>query len=82
MNENTVNPKHRGRFGQTLICIGKLFRMFVFQNDWKVLPMAAVITMIVGIVIAKKINVTMEDTTRGTFALSCICIWKGFFNSI
>ena len=82
MNENTVNLKHKGRFGQTFIYLGKLFRMFVFQSDWKVLPMAAVITTIVGIVVAENLNVTMEGTTRGAFALSCICIWNGFFNSI
>jgi hypothetical protein len=26
--------------------------------------------------------VTQEGTTMGTFALTCVCVWNGFFNSI
>ena len=40
---DTKKIKHRGRFSQVFIYLGKLFRMFIFQNDWKVFPMAAVI---------------------------------------
>ncbi|MBP3278681.1 MAG: ABC transporter permease, partial [Butyrivibrio sp.] len=61
---------------------GKLFRMFLFQNDWKVLPMAAVIAGLVSFTVGKNLFKTMEGTLMGTFALSCICIWNGFFNSI
>ncbi len=82
MNERTVSLKHKGRIGQTGIYLGKMFRMFIYQSDWKVIPMAGVITAIVSIVIAKSMNITMEGTVRGGFALSCICIWNGFFNSI
>ncbi len=74
--------RYSGRFKQTLIYLGKLFRMFVFQNDWKVFPMAAVITEIVVFVISKNMFVNMEGTVKGAFALSCICIWNGMFNSI
>ena len=35
--------KHSGRLPQMIIYLGKLFRMFIFQNDWKVLPMSAII---------------------------------------
>ena len=79
MNENM---KYIGRTKQTGIYIGKLFRMFVFQSDWKVIPMAAVIAAIVCSVIGAAMNKTMEGTLRGAFALSCICIWNGMFNSI
>ena len=34
---------HRGRIAQIPIYLGKDFRMFIFQNDWKVLPMSALI---------------------------------------
>ncbi|WP_022773430.1 ABC transporter permease [Butyrivibrio sp. AE2015] len=74
--------RHRGRFFQTLIYLGKFFRMFLFQNDWKVLPMAAVIAGLVGFSVGQNIYKTMEGTLMGTFAISCICIWNGFFNSI
>ncbi len=74
--------KHRGRVAQTFIYLGKLFRMFLFQNDWKVLPMSAVIAALVAFAVGANIFKTMEGTMMGTFALACICIWNGFFNSI
>ncbi|WP_242831999.1 ABC transporter permease [Butyrivibrio sp. VCD2006] len=56
--------------------------MFLFQNDWKVLPMSAVIAGLVAFAVGGNIFKTMEGTLMGTFALSCVCIWNGFFNSI
>lgn len=79
---NDKMPKHRGRFPQTFIYLGKLFRMFIYQNDWKVLPMAAVIAGLVSFVVGANLFKTQEGTLMGTFALACICIWNGFFNSI
>lgn len=79
---NEENIRHRGRIGQTFIYLGKLFRMFLFQNDWKVLPMAAIIAGLVTFVVGSNVFVTMEGTLTGTFALSCVCVWNGFFNSI
>lgn len=74
--------KHTGRIPQTIIYLGKLFRMFIFQNDWKVLPMAAIIAGLISFAVGKDLFKTMEGTIMGTFAISCICIWNGFFNSI
>ncbi len=74
--------RHSGHFAQTAIYLGKLFRMFAFQNDWKVLPMSAVIAALVGTVLGKALFLQMEPTLMGTFALCCICIWNGCFNSI
>ena len=79
---DTKKIKHRGRFSQVFIYLGKLFRMFIFQNDWKVFPMAAVIAGLVCYVVGANLFVTQEGTMIGTFALACICIWNGFFNSI
>jgi len=73
---------HTGRRAQVLIYLGKFFRMFIFQNDWKVLPMAAVIAATVCFVVGPNLFVTMEGTVMGSFALSCVCIWNGLFNSI
>ncbi|SHI25308.1 ABC-2 type transporter [Butyrivibrio fibrisolvens DSM 3071] len=74
--------RHKGRLTQTFIYLGKLFRMFLFQNDWKVLPMSAVIAALVAFSVGKNLFVTMEGTLMGSFALACICVWNGFFNSI
>ena len=74
--------RHRGRFSQVFICLGKFFRMFIFQNDWKVLPMAAIIAGLVSFVVGANLFKTQEGTLIGSFALACICIWNGFFNSI
>ncbi len=73
---------HRGRFSQAIIYLGKLFRMFLFQSDWKVLPMSAVIAGLVCVAVGSNMYKTMEGTQMGCFALSCVCIWNGFFNSI
>ncbi len=51
--------RHRGRGAQVNIYLGKLLRMFVYQNDWKVLPMAALIAGLVGMVIHKRFFINM-----------------------
>ncbi len=79
---NELDLKHIGRFRQVGIYLGKFFRMFIYQSDWKVLPMAAIIAGLVALVTASGTFVTMEGTKTGTFAITCVCIWNGFFNSI
>ena len=74
--------RYKTRLGQTVIYLGKFFRMFIFQNDWKVLPMGAIIAGIVTFVIGSNLFVTQEGTLEGSFALVCVCIWNGCFNSI
>ncbi len=74
--------RHSDRLEQVKIYTGKLFRMFVFQNDWKLLPMAAIIAGAVAFVTGKNMFKTMEGTAVGALALTCICLWNGFFNSI
>ncbi len=91
MPENTVKGtmevqartlQHRGRIAQVPIYFGKLMRMFIYKNDWKVFPMAAIIAGLVAMVIRRNMFVTMEGTLTGSFALSCVAIWNGCFNSI
>ena len=74
--------RRRGRGAQVIIYTGKLLRMFVYQTDWKVLPMAALIAAMVSMVIRKDFFLTMEGDLKGAFALTCVCIWNGCFNSI
>ena len=74
--------RHKGRASQILIYLGKQLRLFINENDWKVLPMAAVIAALVGMVIRNKIFISMEGCLIGGFALTCVGIWNGCFNSI
>lgn len=73
---------HTGRGSQVLIYLGKQLRFFINENDWKVLPMAAIIAGLVAMVIRKRFFVNMEGSLIGGFALTCVAIWNGCFNSI
>ena len=77
-----LHSRHRGRLSQVRIYLIKFFRMFVYKSDWKMLPMATVISAVVGMVVQPTMFQTMEGTLFGAFALSCVCIWNGCFNSI
>ncbi len=74
--------RHRGRESQVLIYLGKQMRFFINESDWKVLPMAAIIAALVGMVIRNTFFVDMEGSLFGSFALACVAIWNGCFNSI
>lgn len=74
--------RYRGRIAQIRICLGKLLRMFLYQNDWKALPMSAIIAGLVTFAVGNNIFKTQEGTMSGCFSLVCVCIWNGFFNSI
>ena len=82
MNKEHKDIRRKGRIYQTGIYLGKFFRMFINQSDWKVMPMAAIIAGLVGMVMHATLFKYMEGTLMGSFALSCICVWNGFFNSI
>ena len=74
--------RHRGRTSQVTIYLGKQLRFFINESDWKVLPMAAVIAALVSMVVRRKVFVSMEGTLMGAFAITCVAIWNGCFNSI
>ena len=91
MSEQEMNTKtkrrtrrirHNGRGSQVLIYLGKQFRFFVNQSDWKVLLMAGVIAALVAVVIRKRMFINMEGALIGGFALACVALWNGCFNSI
>ena len=73
---------HTGRMSQIGIYLGKQLRFFINENDWKVLPMAAIIAGLVGMVIRKRFWLNMEGDLIGAFAIACVAIWNGCFNSI
>ncbi len=74
--------RHTGRISQVGIYLGKQLRFFINQSDWKVLPMAAVIAGLVSMVIRRRFFVNMEGSLIGAFALACVALWNGCFNSI
>ena len=73
--------RHIEHFGQIWIFLGKLFRIFFNEGNWKVFPMAVIVSVIVSCVI-DNVFVNMEGTQVGALAFACVCIWNGFFNSI
>lgn len=77
-----MKSSYRGRLGQIPIYLGKCFRSFLYMDDWKMLPMSAIIAGLVSLVACQYLFVTMEGTTTGAFTLICVCIWVGMFNSI
>ncbi len=78
----TRRIRHRGRGSQVPIYLGKQLRFFVNQSDWKVLPMAGIIAALVSMVVKNDFFLTMEGNLKGAFALTCVSIWNGCFNSI
>ena len=74
--------RYRGRFAQIWIYLARQLAMFMYQSDWKVLPMSAVIAGLVGMVIRNRLFINMEGTLLGGFAMVMVCIWNGCFNSI
>ncbi|MCR5543085.1 MAG: ABC transporter permease [Eubacterium sp.] len=82
IESKVLSTRYRGRFAQIPIYLGKFFRMFVYQSDWKVIPMAAFLAALISMVVKKNFFVNMEGTTRGAFAITCVALWNGLFNSV
>ena len=81
-SERVLTIRHRGRIKQIGIFFWKFLRMFVYQSDWKFLPMAALIAGLVGFALGADFGSNMEGTLTAAFAVICVCIWNGSFNSI
>ena len=80
--DRQLTVRHRGRIQQIRIYFRKFLRMFVYQSDWITLPMAALIAGLVGFTLGGAFGADMEGTMMGAFAVVCVCIWNGSFNSI
>ena len=76
------NNAYKGRLQQIPIFLGKYMRLFITEGNWKVLPLAAIIAFLVVYVIGKNMFVNMEGTAYAAFAITCVCLWNGIFNSI
>ena len=74
--------RYKSRWAQIPIFLGKHFRMFITEGNWKVLPLSAIIAYLVVYVMGKRMFINMEGTSYAAFAITCVCLWNGVFNSI
>ncbi len=83
-NNNNIELKiaHAGGMEQIGIYFGKFLRMFIYQNDWLMIMMATLVAVLVGFALGGDFRVTREGTLTGGFAVVCVCLWNGSFNSI
>ena len=73
---------YKNRREQIPVYLGKQFRLLKTEKNWKVLPMAALISYLVVYVLGDRMFRNMEFTKYGSLAVVCVCIWNGMFNSI
>lgn len=74
--------ERRGRLGQIKVYVGKFFRIFKNEKDWKVVVFAIIVTLLLSVVLGDTLFVKKESTRSGFFAIVSACIWIGIFNSI
>ena len=68
--------------GQVEVYVGKCFRLFVAEKQWKNLLSSLIIVVLISIVTSEDMFRTFKDTKNGAFAFICACVWIGLFNSI
>ena len=69
-------------FGQIKIYIGKCFRLFKSEKQWKNFISTLIIVFIICMVTDEEMFREYLPTKNGCFAVVCACIWTGLFNSI
>ncbi len=69
-------------FGQVSVYVGKCFRLFANEKQWKSFISAAIITGIISLVTSDQMFIDYKETKNGFFAVICACVWTGLFNSI
>ena len=74
--------RYKSRLEQIPVFLGKHMRMFINEGNWKVLPLSGIIALLVVYVIGKRMFINMEGTAYAAFAITCVCLWNGVFNSI
>ena len=74
--------RYKSRLEQIPIFLGKHLRMFINEGNWKVLPLSVLTAYMVVYVIGDRMFINMEGTAYAAFAITCVCLWNGVFNSI
>ncbi len=81
-DEEEESVPYKSRLGQIPVYLGKQFRLFINEKNWKSLVMAAIVAGLVVYVLGGRMFRNMEYTKYGALAIICVCIWNGMFNSI
>ena len=75
--------KHRiSGLEQIRIYLGKCFRLFRNEKQWKNFISAFIIILLISLVTGPDMFSTYTATNKGAFAIISACIWAGLFNSI
>lgn len=69
-------------FGQVNVYLGKCFRLFIHEKQWKNFITSFVLILIIISVTSGDMFKDYPDTKYGLFTVICGCIWVGLFNSI
>lgn len=77
-----MNTDRISFFGQVRVYVGKCFRLFLAEKQWKNLVSTLIIVLLISLVTGRNMFVSFKDTKNGAFAIICACIWIGLFNSI
>ena len=77
-----ADVRYKSRAAQIPIFLGKQLRMFINEGNWKVIPLSAITAYLVVYVIGARMFINMEGTSYAAFAITCVCLWNGVFNSI
>ena len=77
MNENRLSA-----IGQIEVYIGKCFRLFRNEKQWKYFISSLVIILLIALVTGPDMFREYGPTQKGAFAIVSACIWSGLFNSI
>ncbi len=62
--------------------MGKFFRIFVNERNWKTILFAVIVALILSYVLKDSMFITKESTRSGFFVMVSACVWIGIFNSI
>lgn len=77
-----MSDTHINVLGQTKIYVGKCFRLFVNEKQWKNFLSTFIIMLLICLVTSSEMFLDFAATRKGSFAIVCACIWAGLFNSI
>ena len=77
MSEHRISGR-----GQIGVYLGKCFRLFVTEKQWKNFVSTFIIVVLVCLVTSDEMFRNYADTKNGAFAIISGCIWIGLFNSI
>ncbi|MBQ1489412.1 MAG: ABC transporter permease [Eubacterium sp.] len=80
--EQSIGTNRTGRLGQIKIYVGKFYRLFMNEKNWKLFIFAGIVAGLIALVLGDDMFVVKEATRTDFFAIICACLWIGIFNSI